>query len=240
MVNMHSPLPHDLFFYISAPYPCSYLDDKEATTLLVDPQYTLTPELYTTLSASGFRRSGDMVYTPRCAHCQSCQPIRIGTSSFKTNRSQRRNLKQNADVQTHYVEPRVHQKHYELFQRYIDVRHDDGSMQVEHVERYGEFFFSQRVETELVEYRIDDHLVGVSVMDKLLDGLSAVYTFFEPNLHHRGLGIYAILWQLAECKRRQLSYLYLGYQIDECQKMAYKTDFKPYQLFINSRWQRVD
>ena len=241
MVNMHNhPLPEDLFFYISAPHRCSYLDGQESTTLLVDPKYPITPDLYTKLSSLGFRRSGSLIYIPRCLRCQACRPIRIKVDDFKPNRSQKRNLKKNSQIITRTVEAKVVDEHFELFRKYINNRHEAGSMDVDSIEQYAEFFFTNRVKSELVEFYFEEELVAVSVIDPQLDGLSAVYTFFNPDKPELAMGVYVILWQIEECKIRKLPHLYLGYQIDECQKMAYKANYKPYQLLIDGSWQSFD
>ncbi len=240
VVNLKQSLPDNLYFYISAPHPCSYLEDQQATTLLVDPEYNMSPEVYSILSKNGFRRSGDIIYTPRCMHCNACKPIRIDVAHFQPNRSQRRNLKMNQDLSVRVVEADVYDEHFQLFNLYIKSRHDDGAMSVDSRQKYGSFFISHRVESQMIEFTLNDRLVAVAVIDTQLDGISAVYTFFDPALESRGLGTFAILWQIEACRSRVLPYLYLGYQINECKKMAYKTAFKPYQLLEHGSWQSYD
>lgn len=229
-----------LNFYLTPPHECVYFHDREATTLFADPRAQMNRALYGLLMEHGFRRSGEHVYSPRCEDCQSCISIRVPVVEFKPNRSQRRNLKQNQQLEMSLIQASFRQEQYDLYERYVKNRHPDGGMDDCSPEKYIEFLVSSWADTRFIEYREHDRLVAVSVVDFVATGLSAVYTFYEPELESRGLGTYAILRQIQECQRLGLEYLYLGYWIEESPKMAYKTRYKPYEIFVNKHWHRVD
>jgi arginine-tRNA-protein transferase len=236
MSSPHSLIPPELLFYASAPHPCSYLDNKEAVTLFTDPKAGMTPELYSALSDLGFRRSGEYVYAPRCPHCSACLPVRVPVAGFSPDRSQRRNWKRNQDLKATILPTAFRKDHFTLYQRYIHSRHPDGSMATPEKEQYTRFFGSTWGGTHYVEFSLNGRPLAVSVADVLTNGLSAVYTFFDPDEHKRGLGVFAVLWLIEEVKRRGLPYLYLGYLIRESQKMSYKAHYKPLEYFNHGRW----
>jgi leucyl-tRNA---protein transferase len=236
MSNPRDFIPPELFFYASAPHPCSYLDE-EAVTLFADPNAKMTPSLYSALSDLGFRRSGEYVYAPRCPSCNACLPVRIPVAEFKADRSQRRNWKRNNDltVTTHPAE--FNERHFELYRRYMDARHPDGSMAKPDPDQYLRFFGSSWADTHFIEFAYGGRPLAVTVMDLLEHGVSAVYTFFDPDERERGLGVYAVLWLIEEAKRRNLTYIYLGYLIHESPKMRYKTRYQPLEFFHDGLWQ---
>jgi len=236
MTNPRDFIPPELFFYASAPHPCSYLD-KEAVTLFADPNAQMNRRLYSALSDLGFRRSGEYVYAPRCSACNACLPVRIPVAEFKPDRSQRRNLKRNRDLRVTVHPPEYSERHFELYRRYMDTRHPDGSMAQPDPEQYVRFFVSSWADTRFVEFAEDDRPIAVAVMDILEHGLSAVYTFFDPREGERGLGVHAVLWLIEEAKRRNLPYVYLGYLIHESPKMNYKTRYRPLEFFHDGIWQ---
>ncbi len=231
-------LPADLVFYASPPHECSYISGRQAVTLFADPYATITPALYSVLAGYGFRRSGDYVYRPRCPGCNACLSARIPVRRFQPNRSQLRNLRANNDLTAQTVPVLYNEEHYQLYRRYIQNRHQGGGMDVDDPERYLEFLGSRWADTEFVEFRHGHQLLAVAVVDRLQDGLSAVYTFFDPAAAQRGLGTYAVLWQVAEAQRRALEYVYLGYWIAESPKMAYKAQYRPLELYTEGVWQR--
>lgn len=231
-------IPPELLFYITAPHPCSYIEGQEAVTLFADPAAAMNTALYSALSARGFRRSGEHVYTPRCPHCNACIPVRIPVERFKPDRSQRRNLKQNSDLSATILPAEYRENHFAMYRRYMAARHADGSMADPDPQQYNEFFGSSWCETRYVEFTAAGKPLAVSVMDVLSDGLSAVYTFFEPEENKRGLGVYAVLWLIEEAKRRGLPYIYLGYLIHGSPKMAYKARYRPLEAFRDGHWQR--
>ncbi len=226
----------DLKVYTTYPHSCSYLEDKEATTLFVDPRTQVDGELYSQLSLLGFRRSGSHIYRPHCSHCSACVPARIVVDTFQPRRSQKRAWKQNQDIEMHEVECIASEEYFELYRRYIESRHQDGDMYPPLRDQYESFLSDEWDVTRYFRMDIGDELLGVAVVDTLDDGLSAIYTFFEPEHQHRSLGTYAILWQIELAKSLDLPYLYLGYWIKDCQKMAYKIQYRPLELFLNGRW----
>lgn len=226
-----------LKFFSTPPHPCSYLDDQRAITLFADPQAPMTNVMYSQLSLYGFRRSGNYIYRPQCQDCHACIPVRIAVNDFQPNRQQRRTWQQNEDIEIRRVPANFSQEHYDLYARYIHHRHHDGDMYPPSIAQYVSFLFSEWSDTWLYEFRVDNELLGVAVCDVLRNGLSAVYTFYEPTTTKRSLGTLAVLWQIAEAKRLGLSYLYLGYWVEKSRKMAYKTRFQPLEIFLHQRWQ---
>ena len=223
-------------FYATPEHDCSYLEDKQAITLFADPDYPKDKTIYSLLANNGFRRSGEHVYQPHCKSCQACVAVRVPVDKFSPNRSQRRNIKLNQDLDVSIMPAVFNQKHYELFEQYISTRHKDGGMDDFDEKSYQSFLFSSWAETELMEFYLQDELIAVAVMDLLDDGLSAVYSFFTPEHAKRSLGKFAILSQIKLAKERGLQYLYLGYWIEACQKMRYKDEYQPLQYFINGNW----
>ncbi|MCC2638892.1 MAG: arginyl-trna-protein transferase [Moraxellaceae bacterium] len=192
--------------------------------------------LYTELSDLGFRRSGNYVYRPHCSHCNACVPVRIPVARFEPNRQQQRVWKRNADLTVTVMAPTFQEEHYALYARYINERHSDGDMYPPSVEQFNSFLTSEWSDTRFYEFRAGDKLVAVAVCDLLEEGLSAVYTFFDPDEAQRSLGAYAILWEIEETRRLGLGSLYLGYWIKNCQKMNYKIAYRPIELLINNEW----
>ncbi len=237
--NAFNILPADLVFYASPPHECSYLPGREAITLFADPHAAMTPQLYSALAEMGFRRSGNYVYRPRCAGCDACRPARIPVEGFVPDRSQRRTWRNNQDLSVTLLPPEFNAEHYELYRQYIHSRHADGGMDVDEPGRYMDFLGSDWMEIEFVEFRLDGRLLMIAVIDVMGDGLSAVYTFYDPAETRRSLGTFAVMWQLEEARRRNLPYVYLGYWIDESPKMAYKKRFHPLELYARGEWRRL-
>ncbi len=196
-------------------------------------------ELYSDLSEFGFRRSGPHIYRPRCSTCQACIPIRVRALDYTPSKSQKRCLKRNQDLSYRRVDDIDTPEHYALYERYINERHADGDMFPPTEEQYKDFLTREWGITEYLEYRDQGKLVAVSVVDQLQNGLSAIYAFFEPHEEKRSLGVYNILHQLQRAKALGLPYIYLGYWIKECQKMRYKVDYRPFEVFIDNRWVMV-
>ena len=225
-----------LAFYATPEHECSYLKDQKAVTMFVDPKAHVDQELYTELSRFGFRRSGNHYYRPHCNTCQACVPIRIPSRAFRPSKSQKRVQKTNHQIDVQVMKPDFHEDHYLIYEKYINQRHADGDMFPPSRDQYRSFLVDGHSSTEFVEFSLQGKVLGIAVIDCLIDGLSAIYTFFDPEYQKLSLGTYAILWQLQEAKKRNLPYLYLGYFIRRCQKMNYKTAFKPYEARINERW----
>ncbi|MFT7372372.1 MAG: arginyl-tRNA--protein-N-Asp/Glu arginylyltransferase [Oleiphilaceae bacterium] len=225
-----------LAFFATPEHDCSYLPNQKATTMFADPKAVINNSVYSQLSELGFRRSGDHYYRPLCTHCNACTPIRIPVSDFQASRSQKRILKKNQAVKSQVMAPDFHEDHYLLYEKYINERHADGDMYPPSRDQYRSFLVNCQADTQFVEFSLEGHLCGIAVTDQLEDGLSAIYTFFDPEQTYLSLGTYAILWQINETIRRQQKYLYLGYFIQQCRKMTYKNQFKPFEARINDTW----
>lgn len=224
-------------FFTTAAHPCSYLEDQQATTLFVDPDAAITKSIYSQLSEFGFRRSGSHFYRPHCDACQACLPTRVPVKHFNFKKKQSRIWKKNQDLSTSIVRPAYHQEHYDLYEKYITQRHSDGDMYPPSIEQYKAFLVhGWENEGLFIEFRLKQALIAVAVIDILDNGLSAVYTFFEPEQSKRSLGSYAILWQIEYCRKLQLSSVYLGYWVKQCAKMAYKSEYRPIEVYAQEQW----
>lgn len=230
--------PVTLGFYTTPPYPCSYLPGRVATTLFADPQAPKDQRVYGALSAHGFRRSGEHLYRPRCQACQACVPVRVPVADFKARRFQARTLAMNADIDVRVLAARYREEHFELYRRYLQWRHPGGGMDNPSPESFADFLLSSWAETLLLELRIGATLVGVGVVDRMEDALSAVYTFYDPEYARRSLGRYAVLREIAHARELGLDWLYLGYWIDECRKMRYKVEYQPLEYYRDGQWRR--
>ncbi len=222
------------------PHPCSYLPGRTATSLFLDPRQPLDSRQYAGFMRLGFRRSGDLIYRPHCRGCNACIPVRIPVDGFRPDRGQRRVWKRNQDLSVIPHSPAYSEEHFKLYQRYQTRRHPGGGMDDPDPQKYINFLGSQRIHTVFYEIRLRMKLLGVAVTDILPDGLSAVYTFFDPEEKRRSLGVYAVLWQIEQARERRLPWLYLGYWIKECQKMAYKGNYRPLEVLVNGHWIRLD
>ncbi|EOZ3544054.1 arginyltransferase [Pseudomonas aeruginosa] len=225
-----------LKFYATQPHPCSYLPEEQATTLFLDPSQPMDTQLYASLSEVGFRRSGDHLYRPHCQHCTACIAARIPVADFSPNRQQRRILKRNAELQVIRKRPSFNEEYYDLYRRYIEQRHANGDMYPPSRDQFATFLVRDLPFCCFFEFRLHGRLLAIAVTDVLPNGLSAVYTFYDPDEEQRSLGRYAILWQIAETERLGLQAVYLGYWIKNCRKMNYKTQYRPIELFVNQRW----
>lgn len=226
----------DLKVYTTYPHSCSYLRDQEATTLFVDPRQPVDQKLYSKLSVMGFRRSGNHIYRPHCTHCNACTPARIPIDGFEPRRGQKRIWQRNQDLRVINTDDIDDDAAFDLYHRYISLRHSDGDMYPPEREQYQAFLNSVWDCTRYFRFYDKGRLIAVAVVDKLEDGLSAIYTFFDPQADKRSLGVYAILWEVEQAREMGLDYLYLGYWIRDCQKMSYKADYRPLQVYVNSRW----
>lgn len=232
---------NDLDFYITPEHKCSYLPDKQAKTLFADPNIPMDNQLYSELTQVGFRRSGDHVYRPLCDACNACIPIRLPVALFRPNKQQKRIWRKNSDVLVNKIEGEPTQEHYDLYEKYISIRHRDGDMYPPSEQQFHSFLFSSWSSTPCYEFRsaVDNTLLAVAVADQLELGLSAVYTFFNPLAEKRSLGVYALLWEIEHVKSLGLPYLYLGYWIKQCKKMSYKGHYRPLEVFLNDQWLRL-
>lgn len=228
---------NNLAFYASPAHECSYLPDRQAVTLFADPSAEMDTLLYTALVDFGFRRSGAYVYRPACPGCAACLSVRIPVAEFTPNRSERRTWRRNEDLTVQRTPATFRQEAFDLYRHYLGQRHAGGGMDDPSPEKYLHFLTSPWSDTFFYEFRLAGRLVAVAVVDQLLHGVSAVYTFYDPALSDRGLGTFAILWEIEQAKRQGLPYLYLGYWVEECSKMSYKGRFRPLEIYRNGRWE---
>jgi len=230
--------PLSLDLYLSPEHACNYLPQRMARTAFIDPRHTPDTRLYSLLAAHGFRRSGMHVYRPHCAACQACIPLRVPVAEFQPDRTQKRLLRRNQDLAIRIAPAEFAPEHFALYRRYLTARHPGGGMDEAGETEYRQFLFSSWGRSWLVEMRSAAGLAAVAIVDELDEALSAVYTFYDPSLPRRSLGTYAVLWQIAEARRRGLKWLYLGYWIAESRKMAYKNRFRPFEQLDAAGWQR--
>lgn len=238
--------PNKVLLNVSPPSLCSYQPElmSQLAFMSIEPSRSIDTFLYTRLSHSGFRRSGHAFYKPLCDHCMQCISSRVVVKDFTLSRRFRKILNRNSEVSYLTRRPEEASKeHYSLYQRYITARHADGEMYPPSLHTFEQFLAQSPADTAFLEFRDPDRrLVAVAVTDKLANGLSSIYTFYDPDpqFNSRSLGVYCILQQIQLAAELGLPYVYLGYWIPSVRKMSYKTNYTPIELLINEVWQRFD
>ncbi|MEC7670066.1 MAG: arginyltransferase [Pseudomonadota bacterium] len=238
---MRHSLPLAPQFYVTAPQPCPYLPDRLERKLFTALQGEQAEKLNDSLSQQGFRRSQNVLYRPSCSECAACLSARIEVAKFKPSKSQKRTLKRNAHLRRNTMSPWATEEQYSLFRRYLDARHADGGMADMDVFEFAAMVEETPIRSRVIEYQDRDtkDLEAVCLTDVLSDGLSMVYSFYEPNVPKQSLGTYMILDHIEIAREAGLPYVYLGYWVPGSQKMGYKANFTGLQLFRQGRWQEM-
>ncbi|MEM8771239.1 MAG: arginyltransferase [Pseudomonadota bacterium] len=236
-------------FYVTAPAPCPYLADKRERKIFSYLDGEAASATNALLTRRGFRRSQNIIYLPACEGCAACVPVRIVVDDFDLSKSRRRTLSRNADLSRKMAGPRATGEQFSVLRGYLDARHGDGGMSEMTVLDYAAMVEETAVDTMIVEYRAptldlegedETSLVGAALTDRLTDGLSMVYSFFEPDVADRSLGRFMIMDHVALARELGLPYVYLGYWVEGSPKMQYKADFQPLEKLTASGWVRMD
>ncbi|MEB3754749.1 arginyltransferase [Acinetobacter sp. MD2(2019)] len=236
-----TPLLNELQYYITPPHDCSYLDHRSARMVFLDPSQRIDVLTLSELSRNGFRRSGDFVYRPECHLCRQCLSCRVPVEHFQMNSQQKKAWKRNQDLSLKITRPEdANSAHYNLYERYINLRHRDGDMYPPSLDQFEKFLMQSCTDSFFLELWDKDQLICVSTCDHLNDGLSAVYTFFEPEAQRRSLGVFAILKQIEYAHSLGLDFVYLGYWVPHSKKMNYKCQYIPFELLIDGQWRRLN
>jgi leucyl-tRNA---protein transferase len=229
----------EIQFYVTTKYSCGYIDGQDAQSIVATPYKRINSENFNNLINKGFRRSGQYVYKPNCKNCNACIPIRLLAKNFILSKSQKRAKKYLNKLTVKILPLTFDEEHYELYIQYQNRRHRNDNEDEDDVADYNDFLIKSNVNSKIVEFRFNNELKIVSIIDFIKDGISAVYTFYNCNNNKLSLGTISIIWLLELCKKENLPFLYLGYWIYESQKMKYKTNFKPYELMIEGAWQEA-
>ena len=242
------PIEQSQPFYRTFPMPCPYLEGRMEQRVFTSLTGGDSSALFDLLSRAGFRRSLDTVYQPSCPECDACVPMRILVREFAPGKSFRRVLRANRDLAAELLPARATREQYRLFSRYLKSRHGGGEMTNMTWREYLSFAEDTPAETFIAEFRDpasrpdsgeetgEGALVAACIVDRISDGLSAVYSFFDPGQGNRGLGNFMRLWLVAKAREMGLSHVYPGYWIADCPKMSYKARFRPLERLTKGGW----
>ena len=237
---MYKPPRRPQFFYTTAPLPCPYVQGRTERKVVTEITGPDADALHDRLSRAGFRRSHNIAYAPVCPACQACVPIRIPVADFEPDRSLRRVARANAGVEGFEVPSRATAEQFQIFSRYQQMRHQEGDMATMSFYDYRAMVEDTPIDTFVAEFRTaEDKMVSACLTDRLGDGLSAVYSFFAPEVARNSPGTFAILWLIERAKQLGLPYVYLGYWVPDSRKMAYKARFRPSEILVNGTWQTL-
>lgn len=230
-----------LQLFQSSSYACGYLPDSVAQNLITAPSTALTPAIYSSLIDVGFRRSGETVLRPNCADCTQCISLRLPTKDFIPSKSQRRVMNINSDLEVNAVVNPDYLQYYSLYSNYIQTKHPTSENMQSAEDTFNHFFQSSWAQSFVFEFRqSNQELICIAICDPLRQGLSAVYTFYDSNQARRSLGTFSILKQIEYAQKNKLDYLYLGYWIQDCARMNYKTKFRPCEGYKNEQWVEIN
>ncbi|NQU57645.1 MAG: arginyltransferase [Rhodospirillales bacterium] len=237
----HSPLLAPTsgthYFFTTAPLPCPYFADRVERRVITELAGRDGQALHETLTRAGYRRSHGVAYAPACPGCNDCVAVRIRADQFKFSRTQRKIMARNSDLEAMEAPPVANEEQFALFTTYQISRHSGGDMEGMDFTDYRSLVEENTIETSLIEFRHQDRLIAVIIIDKLIDGFSAVYSFFDTDMENRrSLGTYMILWLAQRARTLELRYVYLGFWIDGCRKMSYKTSFLPLEMYSSKGW----
>ncbi len=229
--------PNQLQFYLTIPSPCPYLPDRMERKIFTQLDPLDGPHLNNYLTHAGFRRSQNVIYRPACETCRECRSLRVDVAKFKPGKTFRRTLKRNSDLQIEVKYAAATDEQFDLLRRYLNDRHADGGMNNMDFERYEMMVEECASETEITEFRTPDGtLIAAMLVDHLSDGMSLVYSFFDPNYSDRSLGNFMVLTHLQMCREQEMAYLYLGYWVPDSPKMSYKSRFRPAETLTHAGW----
>jgi len=221
--------------------PCPYLKGQSEQQLFTELSGATAQEQFEALSRGGFRRSHQVIYRPACRNCNACIPVRVSVANFEMTKSWRRIVNANSDLNAGNRGKNATDEQFALFQRYVTTRHGDGEMANMTRRDYGAMILTSPVESSIFEFRTPDrNLVAGCLVDHLSDGISAVYSFFDPDCDRKSLGSYIVLWLIQHARLHNLDHVYLGYWVEDSQKMAYKARFRPLEGFGPDGWREID
>lgn len=233
-------LSHFKYFVTKNDDDCSYIDGKLSRIILIDPQAKINNHVFSALADGGFRRSGELIYKPSCNSCAQCLACRIPVADFKINSMQKKAWKRNQDLKVTLIPAhQASKEHAELYVKYVQHRHSDKQSSPPDEQQFYDYLVVSRTQNIFIEYWLNEQLIAVSACDMFHDGLSAVYTFFDPDYQKRSLGVFSVLTQIEYAKSLQLDYVYLGYWIPHSQKMNYKAQYQPLEILYKGKWERL-